>query len=152
MKKKIIYGLALLLVIAGVFVATQVIAEKSKSTQAQKEQQTESEQLRDKILSCIEGQEQYGEGIYYKVVDNTDDAELLFLNLTERLKANKQYIGTDIIWTATNSDQDTLRMTIHLQPTSEEWLGVLEVKYKGISDIKQINLYEAATTDNRVNN
>ena len=96
--KKIIYRLALLLVIGEVFVATQEITERSKSTQAQKEKQIETEQLRDKLLSCIEGQEQYAQGIYYKVIDNTKDVELLFLNLTERLKIGKQNKGTDIIF------------------------------------------------------
>jgi hypothetical protein len=151
MKKKVIYALTLLLIIAGVFIAIQKIPEYYKNRQVQKEKQSKVEQLRDRLLSCSEGQEQYDQGIYYKIVDNTKDAELLFQNLTERLKTGKQYKGTDIIWTATDSDQDTLRMTIHLQPTNEEWLGIIEVKYKGIPDIKQINLYEAATTNNNFN-
>ena len=75
-----------------------VIPTPANIEDLKKEKQIETEQLRDKLLSCIEGQEQYAQGIYYKVIDNTKDVELLFLNLTERLKIGKQNKGTDIIF------------------------------------------------------
>ena len=74
-----------------------------------------------------------------------------FLNLTEGLKTDTQHIGTDVIWTAISSNMDTLKMTIHLKPSSEEWLGVIDVKMKKIPDIRQINLYEAVTSKDTVN-
>lgn len=74
-----------------------------------------------------------------------------FLNLTEGLRKYKQHIGTDVIWTAISSSLDTFKMTIHLQPTSEEWLGVIDVKMKKVPDIRQINLYEAVTSKDTVN-
>ena len=147
MKKIIIFALVLLLAIAGIFIATQ---EKT-NRQSQPKEQVETERLQDKLLEFSENKEEYDPRIYYKVVDNAEDAEMQFLNLTEGLRKYKQHIGTDVIWTAISSNMDTLKMTIHLQPTSEEWLGVIDVKMKKVPDIRQINLYEAVTSKDTVN-
>ena len=124
MKKIIIFALVLLLAIAGIFIATQERTNR---------------------------QSQYDLKTCYKIVDNAEDAEMQFLNLTEGLKTDTQHIGTDVIWTAISSSLDTLKMTIHLHPTSEEWLGVIDVKMKKVPDIRQINLYEAVTGNDTVN-
>ncbi len=147
MKKIIIFALVLLLAIAGIFIATQ---EKTNRLSQPKEQ-VETERLQDKLLAFSENKEEYDPRIYYKVVDNAEDAEMQFLNLTEGLRKYKQHIGTDVIWTAISSNMDTLKMTIHLKPSSEEWLGVINVKMKKVPDIRQINLYEAVTSDDTVN-
>ena len=147
MKKIIIFALVLLLAIAGIFIATQ---EKT-NRQSQPKEQVETERLQDKLLVFSENKEEYDPRIYYKVVDNAEDAEMQFQNLTEGLRKYKQNIGTDVIWTAISSSMDTLKMTIHLQPTSEEWLGVIDVKMKKVPDIRQINLYEAVTGNDTVN-
>lgn len=148
MKKIIISVLVLLLAIAGIFIATR----ERTSKQPQQKEQVEAERLRDRILTFTKDKEQYDSKTYYKVVDNAEDAEMQFMNLTEGLKTDKQHIGTDVIWTAISSGLDTLKMTIHLQPTSEEWLGVIDVKMKKVPDIRQINLYEAVTSNDTVNN
>lgn len=147
MKKIIIFALVLLLAIAGIFIATQ----ERTNRQSQPKEQVETERLQDKLLAFSEHKEEYDPRIYYKVVDNVEDAEMQFLNLTEGLKTDTQHIGTDVIWTAISSSLDTLKMTIHLQPTSEEWLGVIDVKMKKVPDIRQINLYEAVTGNDTVN-
>lgn len=147
MKKIIIFALVLLLAIAGIFIATQ----ERTNRQSQQKEQVETERLRDRLQTFTKDKEQYDLKTRYKVVENAEDAEMQFQNLTEGLRKYKQNIGTDVIWTAISSSLDTLKMTIHLQPTNEEWLGIIEVKYKGIPDIKQINLYEAATTNNNFN-
>lgn len=147
MKKIIIFALVLLLAIAGIFIATQ---EKT-NRQSQPKEQVETERLQDKLLAFSENKEEYDPRIYYKVVDNAEDAEMQFLNLTEGLRKYKQHIGTDVIWTAISSNMDTLKMTIHLKPSSEQWLGVIDVKMKKIPDIRQINLYEAVTSKDTVN-
>ena len=147
MKKIIIFALVLLLAIAGIFIATQ---EKT-NRQSQQKEQIETERLRDRLQSFTKDKEQYDLKTRYKVVYNAKDAEMQFLNLTEGLRKYKQHIGTDVIWTAISSSLDTFKMTIHLQPTSEEWLGVIDVKMKKVPDIRQINLYEAVTSDDTVN-
>lgn len=147
MKKIIIFALVLLLAIAGIFIATQ----ERTNRQSQQTEQIETERLRNQLLAFPENKEEYDPRIYYKVVDNVEDAEMQFLNLTAGLKIDKQYIGSDVIWTAISSSLDTLKMTIHLHPTSEEWLGVIDVKMKKVPDIRQINLYEAVTSKDTVN-
>ena len=147
MKKIIIFALVLLLAIAGIFIATQ---EKT-NRQSQQKEQIETERLRDRLQTFTKDKEQYDLKTCYKIVDNAEDAEMQFLNLTEGLRKYKQHIGTDVIWTAISSSLDTFKMTIHLQPTSEEWLGVIDVKMKKVPDIRQINLYEAVTSDDTVN-
>lgn len=147
MKKIIISTLVFLLVIAGIFIATK----EETNSQPQQTEQFETERLRDHILSFPENKEEYDPRIYYKVVDNVEDAEMQFLKLAAELEIEKQYIGTDVIWTAISSTQDTLRMTIHLQPTIEEWLGVIDVKMKEMPGIRQINLYKAVTCNDTVN-
>ena len=147
MKKIIIFALVLLLAIAGIFIATQ---EKT-NRQSQQKEQIETERLRDRLQTFTKDKEQYDLKTCYKIVDNAEDAEMQFLNLTEGLRKYKQHIGTDVIWTAISSSLDTFKMTIHLQPTSEEWLGVIDVKMKKVPDIRQINLYEAVTGDDTVN-
>lgn len=147
MKKIIIFALVLLLAIAGIFIATQ----ERTNRQSQQKEQVEMERLQDKLLAFSENKELYDPRIYYKVVYNAKDAEMQFLNLTEGLRKYKQHIGTDVIWTAISSNMDTLKMTIHLQPSSEQWLGVINVKMKKVPDIRQINLYEAVTSDDTVN-
>lgn len=147
MKKIIIFALVLLLAIAGIFIATQ---EKT-NRQSQPKEQVETERLRDRLQTFTKDKEQYDLKTCYKIVDNAEDAEMQFLNLTEGLRKYKQHIGTDVIWTAISSSLDTFKMTIHLQPTSEEWLGVIDVKMKKVPDIRQINLYEAVTGDDTVN-
>ena len=147
MKKIIISTLVFLLVIAGIFIATQ----EETNSQSQSKEQVETERLRDRLQTFTKDKEQYDLKTCYKIVDNAEDAEMQFLNLTEGLRKYKQHIGTDVIWTAISSSLDTLKMTIHLQPTSEEWLGVIDVKMKKVPDIRQINLYEAVTGDDTVN-
>lgn len=147
MKKIIIFALVLLLAIAGIFIATQ---EKT-NRQSQQKEQVETERLRDRLQTFTKDKEQYDLKTCYKIVDNEEDAEMQFLNLTEGLKTDTQHIGTDVIWTAISSSMDTLKMTIHLHPTSEEWLGFIDVKMKKIPDIRQINLYEAVTSKDTVN-
>ena len=147
MKKIIIFALVLLLAIAGIFIATQ---EKT-NRQSQQKEQIETERLRDRLQTFTKDKEQYDLKTCYKIVDNAEDAEMQFLNLTEGLKTDTQHIGTDVIWTAISSSLDTLEMTIHLHPTSEEWLGVIDVKMKKIPDIRQINLYEVVTSKDTVN-
>lgn len=147
MKNKIISMLVFLLVIAGIFIATQ----EDTNSQPQQTELSETEHLRDQLLAFSENEEEYEPEVYYKVVDNVEDAEMLFLNLAAGLKIEKQYIGTNVIWTATSSTQDTLRMTIHLQPTIEKCLGVIDVKVKEEPGIRQINLYEAGTCYDTVN-
>ena len=147
MKKIIIFALVLLLAIAGIHIATQ---EKT-NRQSQQKEQVETERLRDRLQTFTKDKEQYDLKTRYKVVYNAKDAEMQFLNLTEGLKTDTQHIGTDVIWTAISSSLDTLKMTIHLQPTSEEGLGVIDVKMKKVPDIRQINLYEAVTSDDTVN-
>ena len=100
MKTKIISTLVFLLVIAGIFIATQ------EGTNSQS-QQFKTERLRDRLLAFSENKEEYAPGVYYKVVGNVEDAEMQFLKLTAGLKIEKQYIGTDVIWAATSSTQDT---------------------------------------------
>ena len=143
----IIIALVFLLAIAGIFIATQ----ERTNRQSQQKEQVETERLRDRLQTFTKDQEQYDLKTRYKVVYNAKDAEMQFLNLTEGLRKYKQHIGTDVIWTAISSSLDTLKMTIHLQPTSEEWLGVIDVKMKKVPDIRQINLYEAVTSDDTVN-
>lgn len=147
MKKIIISTLVFLLVIAGIFIATQ----EETNSQSQQTEQIETERLRNQLLAFPENKEEYDPRIYYKVVDNVEDAEMQFLKLAAELEIEKQYIGTDVIWTAISSTQDTLRMTIHLQPTIEEWLGVIDVKMKEMPGIRQINLYKAVTCNDTVN-
>lgn len=147
MKKIIIFALVLLLAIAGIFIATQ----ERTNRQSQPKEQVETERLRDRLQTFTKDKEQYDLKTCYKIVDNAEDAEMQFLNLTEGLRKYKQHIGTDVIWTAISSSLDTFKMTIHLQPTSEEWLGVIDVKMKKVPDIRQINLYEAVTGDDTVN-
>lgn len=147
MKKIIIFALVLLLAIAGIFIATQ----ERTNRQSQQKEQIETERLRDRLQPFTKDKEQYDLKTCYKIVDNAEDAEMQFLNLTEGLRKYKQHIGTDVIWTAISSSLDTFKMTIHLQPTSEEWLGVIDVKMKKVPDIRQINLYEAVTGDDTVN-
>ena len=147
MKKIIIFALVLLLAIAGIFIATQ----ERTNRQSQQKEQIETERLRDRLQTFTKDKEQYDLKTCYKIVDNAEDAEMQFLNLTEGLKTDTQHIGTDVIWTAISSSLDTLNMTIHLQPTSEEWLGVIDVKMKKVPDIRQINLYEAVTSKDTVN-
>ena len=147
MKKIIIFALVLLLAIAGIFIATQ---EKT-NRQSQQKEQVETERLRDRLQTFTKDKEQYDLKTCYKIVDNAEDAEMQFLNLTEGLRKYKQHIGTDVIWTAISSNMDTLKMTIHLKPSSEQWLGVINVKMKKVPDIRQINLYEAVTSDDTVN-
>lgn len=147
MKKIIISTLVFLLVIAGIFIATQ----EETNSQSQQTEQIETERLRNQLLAFPENKEEYDPRIYYKVVDNVEDAEMQFLKLAAELEIEKQYIGTDVIWTAISSTQDTLRMTIHLQPTIEEWLGVIDVKMKEMPGIRQINLYKAVTCNATVN-
>ena len=147
MKKIIIFALVLLLAIAGIFIATQ----ERTNRQSQQKEQVETERLRDRLQTFTKDKEQYDLKTCYKIVDNAEDAEMQFLNLTEGLKTDTQHIGTDVIWTAISSSLDTLKMTIHLHPTSEESLGVIDVKMKKIPDIRQINLYEAVTSDDTVN-
>ena len=147
MKKIIIFALVLLLAIAGIFIATQ----ERTNRQSQPKEQVETERLRDRLQTFTKDKEQYDLKTRYKVVYNAKDAEMQFLNLTEGLRKYKQHIGTDVIWTAISSNMDTLKMTIHLKPSSEEWLGVINVKMKKVPDIRQINLYEAVTSDDTVN-
>jgi len=147
MKKIIIIALVFLLAIAGIFIATQ----ERTNRQSQQKEQVETERLRDRLQTFTKDKEQYDLKTRYKVVYNAKDAEMQFLNLTEGLRKYKQHIGTDVIWTAISSSLDTFKMTIHLQPTSEEWLGVIDVKMKKVPDIRQINLYEAVTGDDTVN-
>lgn len=147
MKKIIIFALVLLLAIAGIFIATQ----ERTNRQSQQKEQIETERLQDRLQTFTKEKEQYDLKTRYKVVDNAEDAEMQFLNLTEGLRKYKQHIGTNVIWTAISSNMDTLKMTIHLQPTSEEWLGVIDVKMKKVPDIRQINLYEAVTDNDTVN-
>lgn len=147
MKKIIIFALVLLLAIAGIFIATQ----ERTNRQSQQKEQIETERLRDRLQTFTKDKEQYDLKTRYKVVYNAKDAEMQFLNLTEGLRKYKQHIGTDVIWTAISSNMDTLKMTIHLKPSSEEWLGVINVKMKKVPDIRQINLYEAVTSDDTVN-
>lgn len=147
MKKIIISTLVFLLVIAGIFIATQ----EETNSQSQQTEQIETERLRNQLLAFPENKEEYDPRIYYKVVDNVEDAEMQFLKLAAELEIEKQYIGMDVIWTAISSTQDTLRMTIHLQPTIEEWLGVIDVKMKEMPGIRQINLYKAVTCNDTVN-
>ena len=147
MKKIIIFALVLLLAIAGIFIATQ----ERTNRQSQQKEQVETERLRDRLQTFTKDKEQYDLKTRYKVVYNAKDAEMQFLNLTEGLRKYKQHIGTDVIWTAISSNMDTLKMTIHLKPSSEEWLGVINVKMKKVPDIRQINLYEAVTGDDTVN-
>ena len=147
MKKIIIFALVLLLAIAGIFIATQ----ERTNRQSQQKEQIETERLRDRLQTFTKDKEQYDLKTRYKVVENAEDAEMQFLNLTEGLKPDTQHIGTDVIWTAISSSMDTLKMTIHLHPTSEERLGVIDVKMKKIPDIRQINLYEAVTSKDTVN-
>ena len=147
MKKIIIFALVLLLAIAGIFIATQ---EKT-NRQSQQKEQIETERLRDRLQTFTKDKEQYDLKTCYKIVDNAEDAEMQFLNLTEGLKTDTQHIGTDVIWTAISSSLDTLKMTIHLQPTIEEWLGVIDVKMKEMPGIRQINLYKAVTCNDTVN-
>ena len=143
----IIIALVFLLAIAGIFIATQ----ERTNRQSQPKEQVETERLRDRLQTFTKDKEQYDLKTCYKIVDNAEDAEMQFLNLTEGLRKYKQHIGTDVIWTAISSSLDTFKMTIHLQPTSEEWLGVIDVKMKKVPDIRQINLYEAVTGDDTVN-
>lgn len=147
MKKIIIFALVLLLAIAGIFIATQ----ERTNRQSQQKEQVETERLRDRLQTFTKDKEQYDLKTCYKIVDNAEDAEMQFLNLTEGLRKYKQHIGTDVIWTAISSNMDTLKMTIHLKPSSEQWLGVINVKMKKVPDIRQINLYEAVTSDDTVN-
>lgn len=147
MKKIIIFALVLLLAIAGIFIATQ----ERTNRQSQQKEQIETERLRDRLQTFTKEKEQYDLKTRYKVVENAEDAEMQFLNLTEGLKTDTQHIGTNVIWTAISSNMDTLKMTIHLQPTSEEWLGAIDVKMKKVPDIRQINLYEAVTGNDTVN-
>ena len=147
MKKIIIFALVLLLAIAGIFIATQ----ERTNRQSQQKEQIETERLRDRLQTFTKDKEQYDLKTCYKIVDNAEDAEMQFLNLTEGLRKYKQHIGTDVIWTAISSNMDTLKMTIHLKPSSEQWLGVINVKMKKVPDIRQINLYEAVTSDDTVN-
>lgn len=147
MKKIIIFALVLLLAIAGIFIATQ----ERTNRQSQQKEQIETERLRDQLQTFTKEKEQYDLKTRYKVVENAEDAEMQFLNLTEGLRKYKQHIGTDVIWTAISSNMDTLKMTIHLKPSSEQWLGVINVKMKKVPDIRQINLYEAVTSDDTVN-
>jgi len=143
----IIIALVFLLAIAGIFIATQ----ERTNRQSQQKEQVETERLRDRLQTFTKDKEQYDLKTRYKVVENAEDAEMQFLNLTEGLKTDTQHIGTDVIWTAISSSLDTLKMTIHLHPTSEEWLGVIDVKMKKVPDIRQINLYEAVTSKDTVN-
>jgi len=143
----IIIALVFLLAIAGIFIATQ----ERTNRQSQQKERVETERLRDRLQTFTKDKEQYDLKTCYKIVDNAEDAEMQFLNLTEGLRKYKQHIGTDVIWTAISSSLDTFKMTIHLQPTSEEWLGVIDVKMKKVPDIRQINLYEAVTGDDTVN-
>ncbi len=143
----IIIALVFLLVIAGIFIATQ----ERTNRQSQPKEQVETERLRDRLQTFTKDKEQYDLKTCYKIVDNAEDAEMQFLNLTEGLRKYKQHIGTDVIWTAISSNMDTLKMTIHLKPSSEQWLGVINVKMKKVPDIRQINLYEAVTSDDTVN-
>ena len=147
MKKIIIFALVLLLAIAGIFIATQ----ERTNRQSQQKEQIETERLRDRLQTFTKEKEQYDLKTRYKVVENAEDAEMQFLNLTEGLRKYKQHIGTDVIWTAISSNMDTLKMTIHLKPSSEQWLGVINVKMKKVPDIRQINLYEAVTGNDTVN-
>ena len=147
MKKIIIFALVLLLAIAGIFIATQ----ERTNRQSQQKEQVETERLRNRLQTFTKDKEQYDLKTHYKVVENAEDAEMQFLNLTEGLRKYKQHIGTDVIWTAISSNMDTLKMTIHLKPSSEQWLGVINVKMKRVPDIRQINLYEAVTSDDTVN-
>ena len=147
MKKIIIFALVLLLAIAGIFIATQ----ERTNRQSQQKEQIETERLRDRLQTFTKEKEQYDFKTRYKVVENAEDAEMQFLNLTEGLRKYKQHIGTDVIWTAISSNMDTLKMTIHLKPSSEQWLGVINVKMKKVPDIRQINLYEAVTGNDTVN-
>lgn len=147
MKKIIIFALVLLLAIAGIFIATQ----ERTNRQSQQKEQIETERLRDRLQTFTKEKEQYDLKTRYKVVENAEDAEMQFLNLTEGLRKYKQHIGTDVIWTAISSNKDTLKMTIHLKPSSEQWLGVINVKMKKVPDIRQINLYEAVTSKDTVN-
>ena len=143
----IIIALVFLLAIAGIFIATQ----ERTNRQSQQKEQIETERLRDRLQTFTKEKEQYDLKTRYKVVENAEDAEMQFLNLTEGLRKYKQHIGTDVIWTAISSNMDTLKMTIHLKPSSEQWLGVINVKMKKVPDIRQINLYEAVTSDDTVN-
>lgn len=143
----IIIALVFLLAIAGIFIATQ----ERTNRQSQQKEQSEMERLRDRLQTFTKDKEQYDLKTRYKVVYNAKDAEMQFQNLTEGLRKYKQNIGTDVIWTAISSSMDTLKMTIHLQPTSEEWLGVIDVKMKKVPDIRQINLYEAVTSKDTFN-
>ena len=143
----IIIALVFLLAIAGIFIATQ----ERTNRQSQQKEQVETERLRDRLQTFTKDKEQYDLKTRYKVVYNAKDAEMQFLNLTEGLRKYKQHIGTDVIWTAISSNMDTLKMIIHLKPSSEEWLGVINVKMKKVPDIRQINLYEAVTSDDTVN-
>ena len=147
MKKIIIFALVLLLAIAGIFIATQ----ERTNRQSQPKEQVETERLQDKLQTFTKEKEQYDLKTRYKVVENAEDAEMQFLNLTEGLRKYKQHIGTDVIWTAISSNMDTLKMTIHIKPSSEQWLGVINVKMKKVPDIRQINLYEAVTSKDTVN-
>ena len=143
----IIIALVFLLAIAGIFIATQ----ERTNRQSQPKEQVETERLRDRLQTFTKDKEQYDLKTCYKIVDNAEDAEMQFLNLTEGLRKYKQHIGTDVIWTAISSNMDTLKMTIHLKPSSEQWLGVIDVKMKKVPDIRQINLYEAVTSKDTVN-
>ena len=139
----IIIALVFLLAIAGIFIATQ----ERTNRQSQQKEQIEMERLRDRLQTFTKDKEQYDLKTRYKVVYNAEDAEMQFLNLTEGLKTDTQHIGTNVIWTAISSCLDTLKMTIHLQPTSEKWLGVIDVKMKKVPDIRQINLTLSITNE-----
>ena len=82
--------------------------------------------LRDRILSFFDSNDQYDTRSYYKYFDDVSEGELFFLELTQGLDIEKQYTGTVVIWTAISSSQDTVRLTMQLQPTIEEHLGVIE--------------------------
>ena len=102
MKKIIISTLVFLLVIAGIFIATQ----EETNSQSQQTEQIETERLRNQLLAFPENKEEYDPRIYYKVVDNVEDTEMQFLKLAAELEIEKQYIGTDVIWTAISSTQE----------------------------------------------
>ncbi len=82
--------------------------------------------LRDRILAFFDSNDQYDTKSYYKYFDDVSEGELFFLELTQGLDIEKQYTGTVVIWTAISSSQDTVRLTMQLQPTIEEHLGVIE--------------------------
>lgn len=104
MKKIIIFALVLLLAIAGIFIATQ----ERTNRQSQQKEQIETERLRDRLQTFTKEKEQYDLKTRYKVVENAEDAEMQFLNLTEGLKTDTQHIGTNVIWTAISSDRKSV--------------------------------------------